>query len=265
MSETIPTNPTRNVKLHSGKAMGLATFLGGPLAGTYMLFENFKALEKPREAQVALISGVTFTLLLFSVLFALPEEISERIPNQILPAVYTMILWGFIEHYQGETLKLHKEHGNAFFSRWRAAGIGLISLCVILTGVFGYVITTSGNDVYDQYDSEMSVFFENEASSITIYQQINSRSREELLELIDAQGLPKWKENQQIIERVSQLEDLPETIVRQNEILKTYTELRLQGFQVLRKAVDEDSNQYNDQLQAIDLKINKQIGMMQDL
>ena len=55
-------NPTKNLKFYSPKSIGLATFLGGPLAAGYLARENFLALDDPKSGNNALILGVISTI-----------------------------------------------------------------------------------------------------------------------------------------------------------------------------------------------------------
>jgi len=57
-------NLTKNLKFYSQKAIGIATFIGGPLAAGYLIRENYLSLEKPNEAKKSLIIGIISTILL---------------------------------------------------------------------------------------------------------------------------------------------------------------------------------------------------------
>lgn len=130
---------TKNLKLYSQKAIGLATFIGGPIAAGYLIRENYLSLDKPDEGKNALLISIVATVLLFTGIFMIPESIMDKVPNQIIPMIYTGIIYLIVEKIQGELLNKHKENEYAFYSRWNAAGIGLISLVILLSGIFGYL------------------------------------------------------------------------------------------------------------------------------
>ena len=115
-------------KLYKTKSITLATFFGGPLAAGYLIGENFNSLNEPDKGLKVKIIGIIATVLLFITIFSVPEKIMSKIPNSIIPLIYTGLIWGYVEWSQGEYLKHHEENENSFFSGWRASGIGLISL-----------------------------------------------------------------------------------------------------------------------------------------
>ena len=96
----------------------------------------------------------------------LPDSIVDKIPGQLIPLIYMAITWAIIESTQGDRLKAHKENDYAFFSGWRAAGIGLISLVILVLGILGITYFGTDNEVYEAYDREISVFQQNESASL---------------------------------------------------------------------------------------------------
>lgn len=252
-------NDTKNVKLYSAKAINGATFLGGPLAAGYMISENFKALDKSNEGRASLVIGIIVTILLFGGLYMIPENTINKIPKQLIPLIYTAIIWGIVEWKQGEVLKAHKENGNLFFSGWRAAGIGLISLIIILIGFFGYAYLSPENKELNRYDSEMARFSKNEKESLGFYDHIDTASKNLRLYELENTAIPKWKENIEIIENAKKIKSLPSDIVKQNEVLLRYSELRLKAFQLFKKAIKEDTGAYSEELEKIHIEIDKQL------
>jgi hypothetical protein len=65
---------------------------------------------------------------------------------------------------------------------------------------------------------------------------------------LDEKTIPKWKENIEIINKTNQFEDLPSELIKQNEILLKYSELRIQAFELFRKAILEVTDKYAQQL-----------------
>lgn len=252
-------NPTENIKLYSQIAIGGATFLGGPLAAGYMIGENFKSLNKQEEGKYSLIIGIVSTILLFIGIFMIPENLIDKIPRQLIPLIYTGIILGILEWKQGDILKLHKKNGNPFFSGWRAAGIGLISLVIILIGVLATVFLTSEDDIYDLYDKEITVFSKNEEETLRFYDHLNTKTNQSLLQELESKIIPKWQENIEIINRSNKLNNLPPELIEQNRLLLEYAELRLEAFQLFKKSIEEDTDDYSVQLDKLHEKIEEQI------
>ena len=252
-------NKTENIKLYSSKAISGATFLGGPLAAGYMISENFKALDKPDEGRKSLIIGIVSTVILFGGIFLLPESLIDKIPRQLIPLAYTAIIWGIVEWKQGDILKAHQESNNSFFSGWRAAGIGLISLVIIGIGIFGYAFMESSNPAYEIYDNKIAEFSENENESLTIYDNIEFKSKAKLLSELDTKATPKWKRNIEIVSELKNINGLPSELSDQNETLLKYSELILETFLLIKKAVSEDTDEYDVQLNMLNTRIESEL------
>lgn len=252
-------NNTKDIKLYSSKAISGATFLGGPLAAGYLIGENFKAIDKPTEGRNSLIIGIISTVILFGVLFMIPENIIDKIPRQLIPLIYTGIIWGIVEWKQGDILKAHKENNNSFFSGWRAAGIGFISLLILVIGIFGFAFLSPDDEIYVKYDIELAQFSKNEDETLVFYDNLNTGSNNSLLRELNEKTIPKWKENIEIIVRTNQFDDLPSELLKQNEILLKYAELRVQAFELFRKSIEEDTDAYSEQLEQIHIQIDNEL------
>ena len=250
-------NVTENAKLYSLKAIGGATFLGGPLAAGYMIGENYKALGKPNEGRTALVIGIVATILLFAGLFLIPEQTIDKIPRQLIPLIYTGIIWGIVEWKQGAILKSHEENGNSFFSGWKAAGIGFISLLIISVGILGYVFFGMDNEIYNTYDTEIMVFSQNEKETLVFYDHLNTKSDHSLIAELEHKVIPKWKENINIINKTNSFENLPEELVQQNKLLLKYSELRLEAFELFKRAIEQDTEMYSLELERVHQEIDE--------
>lgn len=254
MTEEI--NNTKELKFYSQRAIGIATFIGGPLAAGYLVRENYRSLGDPDNARKALILGIIATLLLFLGLFSIPEAIMEKIPNQIFPIIYTAIIYLIVEKIHGPILKQHKEKENDFHSAWNAAGVGAISFVILVGGMFGFVYLSTDDALYERYDEELLVFTQNETETLKFYDNLDSKSDASLVQDLDNSVIPKWEENLAIIERTNAFENLPQGLVEQNEILKEYAELRMEAFKLMRKIIDEDTDAYNSKLDELHIQIN---------
>ena len=166
---------------------------------------------------------------------------------------------GIVEWKQGDILKTHKENNNSFFSGWRVAGIGFISLLILGIGIFGYAFLSIDNELYEKYDTEIAKFTKNETESLVFYDNLNTETNYSLIKELDEKTIPKWKENIEIINKTNQYADLPSELIDQNKILLKYSKLRVQAFELFRKSLKEDSDKYSQQLQEIHLQIEKEL------
>lgn len=252
-------NLTKNLKFYSQKAIAIATFIGGPLAASYLIRENYLSLEKPNEAKKSLIIGIISTILLFTIIFMIPESIIDKVPNQILPAVYTGIIYLIVEKIHGTILNQHKKNEYEFYSGWKAAGVGFISLIIMVIGIFGFIYFTPESDEYIKYNSEMSKFSKNESETLIFYDHLNVETENSLIQELDNKTIPKWKENIIIINNSNNIENLPSELLAQNRILLEYSELRLKAFELFKKAISEDTDIYSQELDQIHKEIDEQL------
>lgn len=113
---------TNQPPLYSVAGVGLATFIGTPLAGAWLLAHNLQLLGQAH--RVAMVWGISVVLLVVTLVlaFVLPEEV-PAMPFAIAQLMAMIML----ARYLMETdLKQHAEAGGALLSNWRAAGIGLL-------------------------------------------------------------------------------------------------------------------------------------------
>ena len=136
------TEPKPPYKLYSTKAVGLATFLGAPLAGAAVMAINYRRLGRKRAAWRALTLGVLGTGAITAIALAVPDSWPRS-------AAYAPSLVGFLamltiaDSLQGPDLKEHARRRGDKASLWKAAGIGLASMALVLVIAVGIVFLTS--------------------------------------------------------------------------------------------------------------------------
>jgi len=247
-------------KLYSQKAIAIATFFGGPLAAGILIRRNFINMEKERLGLNALFIGILSTFLLFVGILQLPESVIDAIPNFLIPTIYTLIIFLIIRHVQGEQLKQHKEEGLPFYSAWRATSVGLICTVLILGAFIAYDQYELSKWDYKTFDKEIDKFTENEAEALRLFDMIDINSKEEITAFIENRGIPKWKENLAIVERIDMLENLPAELQGQNRLLKDYCHLRIELYEVISKAIIFESPVYQIEI----INKNKRIAEVLD-
>lgn len=264
MNEQENVNETKNLKFYSQKSIGLATFIGGPLASGYLIRENYLSLNKPDEGKKALFIGIIATIVIFGGIFMLPEAIIDKLPNQLLPLIYTGIIYLIVEKIHGTVLNQHKENGNEFFSGWKAAGIGFISLIILAIGIFGYIYLSPDGAEIEKYNIEFSKFSKNETESLIFYDHLKTESDSLLIQELNNVIIPKWKENIKIINRSNEIKDLPIEYLEQNKMLLKYSELRIETFELFKKAINDNTGKYVNELDRIHLEIDEQLKKLND-
>tara|TARA_R110001632_G_scaffold40289_4_gene100910 strand:+ start:1068 stop:1847 length:780 start_codon:yes stop_codon:yes gene_type:complete len=253
-----------NVKFYSLKAIGIATFFGGPIAAGYLVRQNYLAINEPEKAKKSLIIGIISTIILFSTIFLIPEEIMERIPNPIIPSIYTIIIYLIVEKLQGEYLKEHEENENPFHSNWKAAGIGLIFSIIIIVSILTTLYISIPKE-YDIYDEKMETFYNNDIETDNFLSNIDKISIDEAIKSLNNEIVPKWNTNLEVLNNISQIENLPSELVEENRLLLEYSSLKLQSFEIIKKVIIFDNDKYNSELKAINLKKDSIIDLINKL
>lgn len=256
-------NKTEHLKFYSKNAIGLGTFLGGPLAAGFLIRENYVSLSEPEKGKRALFIGIITTILLLVGIFIIPEQIMSKVPQQILPALYTGAIFLIVEKIHGKILTQHKENDNEFFPIWKSAIVGIISLALILGGIFGVLSLSPENENELLFNAKMEEFSKNEAESILFYERLETASREDLLQELKTVVIPNWEENIEILKEAKNIENLETNLMVQNDILLRYSKLRIEESTLFVNAIAEDTDEYNLQIQQVQQKINVQLSLLE--
>jgi DNA-binding transcriptional regulator WhiA len=113
------------------------------------------------------------------------------------------------------------------------------------------------------YDSEVAKFVENENKSLAVYNMINSAEPQYLIKEF-SNGIVLWKENKEIVNRLSAIENLPTELLEQNKKLLSYCDLRIQHNEIIVKAISEDTDKYVSEIDRIGMEINKVLKELEE-
>jgi hypothetical protein len=131
--------PKPPYKLYTRSAVGLATFLGSPMAGAALMAINYKRLKRKALAWRTLILGIVASAALIAVAFFIPDSVSRSL--QFAPAVVGIAgMMAIARALQGPQLENHARNNGDNASMWKAAGVGLISLVIVLGVILGAVL-----------------------------------------------------------------------------------------------------------------------------
>ena len=249
-----------DTKFYSEKAIAIATFFGGPLAAGVLIRRNFINLGREVYGKNALFIGIISTILLFVGLFSIPEHIIDKIPNVVIPTIYTGIIALIVNHYQGKELKKHKEKNGQFYSAWKAAGIGAGFMLIILAILFTYAFFSPAGFDTVKYDSGIAEFLKNEKKALELYSLPKKADNQQIIYFIKNTGIPAWKKNLEILNKLDSIEGLNKLLIHQNQIRREYCKLQIEKFQLIEKAVKEDTNSYDSKMEEINKKIEETLN-----
>lgn len=185
---------------------------------------------------------------MFAGIFSIPDEIIDKIPNSLIPLIYTGAIYLIVESIQGKDLKEFKENNGTFYSGWNAAGIGLLSGILIAAGIFGFIFLQEEDWDIDSYNSKIELHTANEEQAMKLFEMLDSAPKSQITQFIKDTGIPKWEENLTVLSSIDQIENVPEEYRTQVNLLKEYTELRIEAYELISKAVQAESSEYDEEI-----------------
>lgn len=131
--------------------------------------------------------------------------------------------------------------------------IGALTIVLLISSFTVY--STLPNDI-GQYEKEMERFISMESMALEVFHLPEETPNENILAEIKERGLYYWNENIILIDSLKDL-DLPLLIRARNRKLREYCELRIKSYELIYKAIDEDTDKYENEINAYNQKIEK--------
>ncbi len=248
--------------VYSERSIGIATFMGTPVAAGFLIRRNFINLGNETYGKHTLFVSIAFTVIFFILMISIPEHIMDKIPNALFPAIYTLIVWFVVKRYQGEALDNHKKAGGRFYSAWKAAGVGLIASVVLVAMVFAYVYVSTADFDSEKYDRKISVFSKNEEEALQLYDIPDGTSPIRIQEFIRSTGIPAWERNLVILDNLDAMENIDATLVKQNSLLRKYAQHRIELYKTIDSSFIVESDKYEMKMIELNGKIK---SVLEDL
>jgi hypothetical protein len=125
-----------DTKLYNGQSILIATLFGGPLAGGYLISENFRYLGEPEKAKQTWIFAILGLSVLLAILgFVQGSRIPSRIPWYVLPLGYTALTYLPMRWLQGARIKSHKMQGGHIHKGDRVFVICFVGAVATMVGL----------------------------------------------------------------------------------------------------------------------------------
>jgi rhomboid protease GluP len=131
-----------------------------------------------------------------------------------------------------------------------------VTLTVITAAVFSYAFVIYHNTPNDigMYEKKMNEFVSIESMALEFYNKDLSSPKEELLKEIKDHGIHYWKEGIKIIAEADTLR-IPEVLHEKNQKLLQYCALRIKSYELIYKAIAENTETYKIEIENYDKKI----------
>jgi hypothetical protein len=250
-------SPEIQIKLFSKRAISIATFFGGPLAAGYLIKKNYDSLQKPEQGKMSMFLGLVSSVIIFCAIFLMPEGTLDKVPNVLIPAIYTACILLILEKTQGKVLRNHKN----FYSLEKAAIAGIILMIGYLgIGLVSFVLIDMANPHIpfnaNAYDAGIEKFISNEKKALEVSKVFQNHSPA-FLEHEIKKSIKLWQENRSILYSLNGLNSISKKLLNQNKQLMKYCDLRLLQSSYLLKAVSEKTNIYDSKIESIGVEIEK--------
>lgn len=135
---------------------------------------------------------------------------------------------------------------------------GTASLSVTLLLIISFIVYHLIPNDFGTYETKMKDFASMEATALEVYSLPPDTPKDKLLYAINDRGILYWKKNIELLESLRDLE-LTSQIRANNKILKEYCELRLKCYELLYKAISEDTEKYAIQIDSYNTRIQLKI------
>ncbi len=148
-------------KVFTNRAISIATFFGGPIAAGFLISKNFKAFGNENAARDSIFLGILSTLILFAGIFMIPEHIIDKVPQALIPGIYTAIIAALVEKLQGQKIRDFLAENGQKASNWQAVGYGLLGLVIIAIFILimVFAIPTKGYEKNLSVDKNVTLYY----------------------------------------------------------------------------------------------------------
>ncbi|BAU53443.1 rhomboid family intramembrane serine protease [Mucilaginibacter gotjawali] len=137
--------------------------------------------------------------------------------------------------------------------------LGIISAVLIVVLLACFTVGRRIPNNLGQYDEKMKNFASMESMALEVYQMPKNTPKDTLLKEIKDRGLYYWNQDIELINSIDKL-DLPDALHKRDKILVNYCNLRIKSYNLIYKAINENSNSYKDSIEFY----NKDIGELID-
>ena len=120
------------------------------------------------------------------------------------------------------------------------------------------VVTNISLDIV-KYQADMEAFGKLEERALGIYSMDDTSTKEQLLNEINNNGIVRWKECIALINKADAYK-LPEAVIKRNAKLKEYCQLRIKCYELIRRSIVMDTDEYDEKIIQYSQKIESIIN-----
>lgn len=133
--------------------------------------------------------------------------------------------------------------------------ISIAAMCVLmLLSSFGVIKSIPNTDSLTAYDKRFERFKVLETMALGVFTLKEDAKKEDILYEIRDRGIYYWNENISLLDSLEHL-NLPPFVRERDKTLKEYCNLRIKAYELMYKAIEKNSHEYDADI----VKINEQI------
>ena len=133
--------------------------------------------------------------------------------------------------------------------------IGILTVILLISSFAVYkTIPNDTGEMLSQYDEKMKEFAGTEAMALEVFSRPENTPQEKILSEIQDRGIYYWNDNLKLIESMNDW-NLPQPLKEQNAKLKEYCELRIKSYELMYKAISENTDKYAAEINDYNNKI----------
>jgi len=133
--------------------------------------------------------------------------------------------------------------------------VSLLTVAVIAISYFVYTKTPNDIGVYDNRMNEVSNL---EKQALGFYSLPQTSPGDTLLHYLKDKGIKNWNEDIRLMDSLDKL-NLPEAVHKRDDKLMKYFKLRLKAFDLMYKAIKENTTQYEDSINVYNTQIKTDV------
>lgn len=126
-----------------------------------------------------------------------------------------------------------------------------------------FVICKITPDYIGQYNAKMKTFATTESMALEIYRMPKNARKDSILYEIKDRGIYYWNEDLDLLRDMDRM-TLPDELHERNKALIRYCKLRVKSYNLIYKAVNEDTDRYKDSIQFYNDKIQAMIDSLKN-
>jgi rhomboid protease GluP len=246
-------------------------FAAGIIASLSSLYWNNNLVSAGASGAIFGMYGILLVFILFGII---DKKINANLLTTIIIFIVINVLGSFEEGVDGAAhiggLSFGLVAGAILVVLTKNRKIALITISSFTIIVGACLITTCRDTkvfIYelDKYDAGMKDFLEMEKLALESYNEFgySGATKEHALYMIQERGIYYWEENIVLLQSLERL-SLPELLHDQNKNLIKYCELRIKSFKLSYKKLNENSTDYDNDIDDLNSEINDLIVVVKN-